>query len=146
MEDFLFKNIIYQELLGGLHGAGLIGLAPSNQYTGSQLFVDSLYKAGAIKENLFAMFIDNVGQSKIQMGGYNTSKFATEEMHFHKINSKMFWSLGLGHVTIGDEPYTPHVQSVMADTGTSMNLIPDEDFNPIMDKYVKSRGMSCWVM
>ena len=65
MEDFLFMNVIYQELLGGLHGAGLIGLAPSTQYSGSQLFVPSLYKQGAIKQNLFAMFIDNVGQSKI---------------------------------------------------------------------------------
>lgn len=34
----------------------------------------------------------------------------------------------------------------MADTGTSLNMIPDEDFNPIMDKYVKSKGMECWVM
>lgn len=59
MEDFLFKNIIYQESLSGLHGAGLIGLAPSSQMAGSQLFVPSLFEAGAIKENLFAMFIDN---------------------------------------------------------------------------------------
>jgi len=146
MEDFLFMNVIYQELLGGLHGAGLIGLAPSTQYSGSQLFVPSLYEQGAIKQNLFAMFIDNEGGSKIQMGGYNTEKYASGDMHFHKINSPMFWNLPLGPVEIGGEPYIPHVKAVMADTGTSMNLIPDEDFNPIMQKFVYSQGMNCWKM
>ena len=80
------------------------------------------------------------------MGGYNTEKFATEPMHFHKINSTVFWNLPLGDVWIGGEPYIPHVKAVMADTGTSMNLIPDEDFNPIMEKFVYSKGMSCYKM
>jgi hypothetical protein len=80
------------------------------------------------------------------MGGYNTKKFALEEMTFHKITSPMFWNLGLGAVTIGGEPYIPNVTGVMADTGTSLNLIPDEDFNPIMEKWVYSQGMNCYVM
>ena len=65
MENFLFKDVVYQELLDGLHGAGLIGLAPTTQFAGSQLFVPSLYEQGAIKQNLFAMYIDNEGASKI---------------------------------------------------------------------------------
>ena len=44
MEDYLFKAVVYQEDLGGLAGAGLVGLAPSSQYSGSQLFVPSLYE------------------------------------------------------------------------------------------------------
>jgi len=35
MSDYLFKSIVYQEDLQGLAGAGLIGLAPSSQYSGS---------------------------------------------------------------------------------------------------------------
>lgn len=34
----------------------------------------------------------------------------------------------------------------MADTGTSLNMIPDEDFNPIMEQHILSKGMHCWVM
>jgi len=58
MENYLFKSVVYQEGLGGLAGAGLIGLAPSSQYAGSQLFVPSLFDKGAIKHNMFSLFID----------------------------------------------------------------------------------------
>ena len=35
MSNFLMKTIVGQQDLGGLHGAGLIGLAPSTQGAGS---------------------------------------------------------------------------------------------------------------
>lgn len=76
MADYLFKSVVHQDSLEGLAGAGLIGLAPSTQHAGSQLFVPSLYKQGAIKRNLFSMYIDSQGQSKITLGGYDTDKFA----------------------------------------------------------------------
>lgn len=44
MGDYLFKSVIHQNSLEGLAGAGLIGLSPSNQNAGAQLFVPSLYK------------------------------------------------------------------------------------------------------
>ena len=44
MEDYLFKAVVYQEDLGGLAGAGLVGLAPSSQYSGSQLFFFFFYE------------------------------------------------------------------------------------------------------
>lgn len=91
MSDYLFKSVVYQEDLGGLASSGLIGLAPSSQYSGSQLFVPSLYKQGAIKQNLFSMFIDSQGQSKIQIGGYDLSKYAQGPMKFYKITNPMFW-------------------------------------------------------
>jgi len=83
MDEYLFKSVIYQEQLQGLAGAGLIGLAPSSQYSGSQLFVPTLFKQGAIKHNMFAMYIDSDGTSKIQIGGYDTNKYASDMMHFH---------------------------------------------------------------
>jgi len=57
-----------------------------------------------------------------------------------------FWSLPFHNVEIDGETFHTNIKTVMADTGTSLNMIPDEDFNPIMDKYVKSKGMECWVM
>jgi len=35
MPEYLFKTVVQQESLGGLAGAGIIGLAPSGQFTGS---------------------------------------------------------------------------------------------------------------
>lgn len=65
MPDYLFKSVVGQRELEGLAGAGIIGLSPSNQGTAAQLFVPSLYHKGAIEQNVFAMFIDQNGQSKI---------------------------------------------------------------------------------
>lgn len=78
MEDYLFKSVVYQEQLGGLAGAGLVGLSPSSQMTDAQLFVPSLYKNGAIKNSQFALFIDQTGpkKSKIHIGGYDLKKYA----------------------------------------------------------------------
>ena len=44
MADYLFKTIVGQKDLDGLAGAGIIGLSPSNQGAGAQLFVPSLYE------------------------------------------------------------------------------------------------------
>jgi hypothetical protein len=35
MSDYLFKTVVWQKDLEGLAGAGLIGLAPSNQGAGA---------------------------------------------------------------------------------------------------------------
>lgn len=111
------------------------------------MFVPSLFKAGAIKHNLFAMYVEN-GKAgcKIQIGGYNSEKYASEPVQFHKLASEYFWTMKLGKVTVGGEPWTPAVTTVMADTGTSLNLLPDEDFFPLMEKYVYSQGIKCWTM
>merc|ERR1711935_297828 len=91
MEDYLIKSVVYQEKLGGLAGAGLIGLSPSSQYSGAQLFVPSLYEKGAIKNNMFSMFIDQTNVSKIQIGGYDLKKYASGKLNWYKIQSPMFW-------------------------------------------------------
>ena len=65
MSDYLFRSVVYQQDLEGLAGAGLIGLSPYNQGEGAQLFVPSLFEQGAIKKNMFSMFIDQNGISKI---------------------------------------------------------------------------------
>jgi hypothetical protein len=75
MEDYLFKSVVKQNALGGLAGAGLIGLAPYPM-SGSQLFVPSLFEQGAIDKNMFSVFITDDGTSKMQMGGYDLDKYA----------------------------------------------------------------------
>ena len=44
MDNYLFKNVVAQHDLSGLAAAGIIGLSPSNQDSGAQLFIPSLYE------------------------------------------------------------------------------------------------------
>ena len=59
-------------------------------------------------------------------------------MKFYKISSPMFWQLKMHDVEVGGQPFHTNISTVMADTGTSLNLIPDEDFNPLMEKFIYS--------
>jgi hypothetical protein len=148
MTDYKFKTVVYQEQLGGLHTTGLIGLAPSKGGTskdeGAQLFVPSMYEQGAIKKNMFSMFIDQNKVSKIQIGGYNLKKYAQGPLTWYPIISETFWSMSFHSVTLGDEPLEVKSTFLMADTGTSLNMIPDEDYNNIVNKFFADKN--CWTM
>lgn len=54
------------------------------------MFVPSLYKQGAIKNNMYSMYIDQNGQSKIQIGGYSLEKYALadEKLKWYDINTE----------------------------------------------------------
>lgn len=43
------------------------------------------------------------------------------------------------NVRLGDNHFEPSVNSIMADTGTSLNMIPDEDYYKIFDMYFKDK-------
>ena len=144
MNDFKFRSVVYQEQLEGLAGAGLIGLSPSDM-GGAQLFVPSLYKQGAIKNNMFSMFIDQNDVSKIQLGGYDLKKYACGDIHWYPITNPHFWEVGFNNVRIGDFHFQPVVSKVMADTGTSLNMIPDADFNRIYQAFFADK-FNCRVL
>lgn len=64
MAEYHFKTVVHQEDLKGLKTSGLIGLAPSAgefDPDPAQMFVPTLFEQGAIKENLFAIFISQAG-------------------------------------------------------------------------------------
>jgi len=100
MPDFKFKSVVSQRDLGGLAGAGLIGLSPHSDE--AQLFVPSLFEKGAIKRNMFSMFIGKNEASKIQIGGYNLKKYAKSPLKWYPIASEGYWDMKLDKVMIGD--------------------------------------------
>jgi len=91
MPDFMFKTVVGQRELNGLAGAGIIGLSPTNQDTRAQLFVPTLFHRKAINQNMFAMFINPNGQSKIQMGGHDLKSYARGKLNWHSLSSPHFW-------------------------------------------------------
>lgn len=56
-----------------------------------QLFVPTLYKEGAIKHNIFSMYIDQNATSKIQIGGYDEEKYAIEPVKWYPLASHEYW-------------------------------------------------------
>jgi len=145
MQNFKFKSVLYQEDLSGLAGAGLIGLSPHASHEGAQLFVPSLFEQKAIKRNMFSMFISRDGSSKIQIGGYNLNKYAKSPLKWYPIESNLYWDLKLGKIMLGDYELKTNAPTIMADTGTSLNMIPDADYYNIFNHFIKGK-MQCHIL
>jgi hypothetical protein len=65
MENYTFMAVTSQQHLSGLATSGIVGLSPSS-WDDAQLFVPSLYQQGAIKKNMFSMYLNPAeGASKI---------------------------------------------------------------------------------
>ena len=92
------------------------------------------------------MFIDQSSTSKIQVGGYDTKKYAIEDLKWYKLISNEFWQFNFDNVSIGDFKIQPSVKIMMADTGTSLNMLPDADYYKIVNDYLKPKFESCEVM
>lgn len=94
---------------------------------------------------MFSMFIDPNEDSKIQLGGYDLNKYAKGPINWYPINAPGFWELSFRDVKMGNVTFEPSVKSLMADTGTSLNMIPDEDYYKIFDKFIKDE-FSCHIL
>ena len=143
MSNYLFKTVIKQRDLEGLAGSGLIGLSP---YDGTgegdglderapQMFVPSLYNQGAIKNNMFSMFIDQSDVSMMQIGGYDLAKYAKGPITWHKLTSDYEWGLGFGNVRVGDFTFVPSTHSLIVDSGASLNIMPSSDYFKIVNHF-----------
>jgi hypothetical protein len=90
------------------------------------------------------MFVDQSSTSKIQIGGYDEEKYAIEPLKWYPLVDRFYWKVRFGNVSIGDFKMTPTVDIVMADTGTSMNMISNDDFNIIYNNIFKDK-YDCFV-
>jgi len=50
----------------------------------------------------------------------------------------------MGDVKIGDSTFTPSLGTIMADTGTSMNMVPDADYVKIIKFGLKDNFTGCY--
>ena len=74
--------------------------------------------------------------SKILIGGYDLKKYSnSNKVNWYDISSPLFWEIDFHNVTMGNYQIPVSVSSVMADTGTSLNMIPDRDFNIILNTF-----------
>jgi len=114
MENYSLFAVTKQKGLDGYAPSGLIGLSPTDQDSGAQLFVPSLFEQGAIKHNMFAMFIDQKGESRIQIGGFDLKKYASGAIKWYDLSGDRFWQFSFGSVMLGDIPFKPTADTIMA--------------------------------
>ena len=70
--NFKFVNVGYQKDLEGLRCSGVVGMSPYTTDENGDLFVEKLYKDGAIDEAVFALYINlEENSSKISLGGFD---------------------------------------------------------------------------
>jgi hypothetical protein len=141
MSNYKFKTVYNQKDLSGLGSSGIVGLSPTAT-DGAQLFIPTLYEQGAIKKNMFAMFLNHLnGKSKIQIGGYDLKKYAAkgEELHWNKLTNNMYWGFEFSDAKAGDFQINPTTKQMMADTGTSLNMLPEEDYYAIFNHFIKGK-------
>ena len=92
---------------------------------------------------------DNV-DSKITLGGFNSEKFGKEgsKIHWHplkprEINGKYdHWRLNLNALIFGDNQLTNTiVDSVIVDSGTSLLLMPENEFKALLQMIKESANV-----
>jgi len=66
-------------------------------------------------------------------------------MNFHKLSKNQNWQVPLSEnkIKMGDFEFEPSTIQMMADTGTSLNMIPDEDLDKIYDHFFKEKFEGC---
>ena len=132
---------------------GIVGLAPVARGVGASLFIEQLYQAGAIDQNLFAFAIGkDFEKSKVMIGGFNLKAHSKGAIIWHDLFDTNYWTLPMTDVAYGDTQFNVKVSQLIVDTGTSLTLIPSQDFNnlvkiivqenPGLDFYKLKNGLS----
>ena len=120
---------------------------------GASLFIEQLYLNGKIDQNLFAFAIGkDFEKSKVMIGGYNLRAHSQGNIIWHDLFDTNYWTLPMDSVRYGDTQLQVKVDQLIVDTGTSLTLIPSQDFNllvsmitrenPKLDFYKLKNGLS----
>ena len=108
---------------------------------------------GQIDQNLFAFAIGkDFEKSKVMIGGYNLQAHSQGSIIWHDLFDTNYWTLPMSDVSYGQVPIPVKVDQLIVDTGTSLTLIPSQDFarlvaiitqeNPKLDFYKLKNGLS----
>ena len=135
--------------LSSLFSDGLVGLSPTK--IGDQrpdLFIEEAFNQGVIDEKIFSIkFGGDDASSMITFGGYDTEKFAKEELtwypNFTYYSQHYFWAVYMDGVMIGNEYHSDDVEKMLVvDSGSSYILMPWSFFEGFMDDL--NEVSDCW--
>jgi len=103
------------------------------------MFVPSLHKQGAIKNNMFSLFIDQSAVSMMQIGGYDLKRYAKGPIKWHKIISPHWWQINFDDVRVGDFSFKPSTNELIVDSGASLNILPTSDYETIVNHFFSQK-------
>lgn len=130
--------------LDGLYADGIMGMSPTSQYSDADLVIEELYTQGVIDEKAFSIQVgDGDEPSRITIGGYDSEKYAKENITWHALANELYWTINMDNVSLGNETLDIDTRNVIVDSGTSYLLMPTTDFSEFT-KYFKERS-NCWV-
>ena len=109
---------------------GIVGLAPVARGQGAALFIEQLYLKGQIDQNLFSFAIGkDFEKSMVMIGGFNLRAHSKGNIIWHDLFDTNYWTLPMSDVAYGNTTVPIVVDQLIVDTGTSLTLIPSQDFN-----------------
>lgn len=144
--DWTFGMVVDHTVFNGKFDA-LIGMAyPQFAERGVTPLFDGLMQSKQLAKNVFSWYLsyNPDEESEILLGGWDTNKF-TGKIIWHEVKHKLFWSLQLDDVLVGDE-INGYVSTgyckmpganclVCPDSGTSLATFPQGHFNTFQAQY-----------
>ena len=71
-------------------------------------------------------------KSKVMIGGFNLKAHSTGNIIWHDLFDTNYWTLPMSDVAYGKVFFPVKVEQLIVDTGTSLTLIPTQDFNTLV--------------
>ena len=124
---------------------GILGLLPTTS-SGSDLLVNEMKNQGVISDAVFSVYYTNSQTgSEITFGGYNTSRVPHfNNFTFTSLYTNSYWSTGFRRYKYGNTQYGGTAVRAVIDTGSSLFLMPTNDYNEWLS--VISNGRTCFTI
>mmetsp|Transcript_17739 Transcript_17739/g.12676 ORF Transcript_17739/g.12676 Transcript_17739/m.12676 type:complete len:245 (+) Transcript_17739:319-1053(+) len=131
--DLKMLSVVQNTGLEGLDADGLMGMAPSNQDTQAKIYIEELYNAGIVSEQVFGFYLSATEPCKLTLGGYDPNFGlgvpSNQTITWNKLVDDNYWSVNLHAASLGDYKVPLSTKRAIVDTGTSYLLLPSYDFD-----------------
>lgn len=82
-----------------------------------------------IEEKVFSIQVGDQNEASIiTIGGYDSDKYAKENVTWHDLANKLYWTIDMQGVSLAGEDLGIKTKEVIVDSGTSYLLMPTVDF------------------
>ena len=114
---------------------GILGLSPSSSL-GSDSFVLKMKQQGIIDTAAFGVYYgDDKYGSEITFGGVDTDRVPSiDNLTFTDLKDLNYWSVNITTIKYGDTVLNKDTRYGFIDTGTSIIIIPSEDFASFLNE------------
>ena len=114
---------------------GILGLSPTPR-SGSDSFVLKMKQQGIIDTAAFGVYYgDDKYGSEITFGGVDTDRVPSiDNLTFTDLKDLNYWSVNITTIKYGDTVLNKDTRYGVIDTGTSIIIIPSEDFSSFLNE------------